>query len=73
MDTVGVFSENPFWDIFKLLAASKPFFSFIGAILVVRLGFWEKTTEDKQSLMRFIYYASIDYFSITITIIFTQP
>ena len=74
MDTASTFSESPLlWIISQFLSA---FTNLLSALsqpsLLLDWVTWEKTTEDKQSLMRFIYYgASTElFFAVTIIIIF---
>ena len=74
MDTASTFSESPLlWIISQFLSA---FPNLLSALSQPSLWLdwvtWEKTTEDKQSLMRFIYYgASTElFFAVTIIIIF---
>ena len=74
MDTASTFSEGPLlWIISQFLST---FPNLLSALSQPSLWLdwitWEKTTEDKQSLMRFIYYgASTElFFAVTIIIIF---
>ena len=72
MDTAYAFSESPvLWIFSKFLAAFPNLFSALSQpSLWLDWVTWEKTTEDKQSLMRFIYYgASIELFFIISAII----
>ena len=73
MDTAYTFSESPIlWIVSQFLSAFPNLFSALSQpTLWLDWLTWEKTTEDKQSLMRFIYYgASTElFFAITIIIV----
>ena len=73
MDTAYTFSESPIlWIVSQFLSAfPNLFFALSQPTLWLDWLTWEKTTEDKQSLMRFIYYgASTElFFAITIIIV----
>lgn len=67
MDKAIMFSESPLTWIFShiLLAISDLFYALSNPSLWLDWVFWNNTTEDKQSLMRFIYYgASIELFFV---------
>ena len=73
MDTAYTFSESPIlWIVSQFLSAFPNLFSALSQpTLWLDWLTWEKTTEDKQSLMRFIYYgASTElFFAIAIIIV----
>ena len=61
MDTAYTFSESPIlWLVSQFLSAFTNLFSALSQpSLWLDWLTWEKTTEDKQSLMRFIYLSLI--------------
>ena len=72
MDTDYTFSESPIlWIVSHLISAFPNIFTALTQpSLWLDWVSWEKTTEDKQSLMRFIYYgASIELFFATTIIL----
>ena len=72
MDTDYTFSESPIlWIVSHFISAFPNIFSALTQpSLWLDWVSWEKTTEDKQSLMRFIYYgASIELFFATTIIL----
>ena len=72
MDTDYTFSESPIlWIVSHLISAFPNIFTALTQpSLWLDWISWEKTTEDKQSLMRFIYYgASIELFFATTIIV----
>ena len=72
MDTDYTFSESPIlWIVSHLISAFPNIFTALTQpSLWLDWTSWEKTTEDKQSLMRFIYYgASIELFFATTIIV----
>ena len=62
MDTAYTFSESPIlWLVSQFLSAFPNLFSALSQPnLWLDWITWEKTTEYKQSLMRFIYYGASD-------------
>ena len=74
METATSFTESPLLWVFSnfLSAFSNVFAALTQPTLWLDWVSWEKTTEDKQSLMRFIYYgASIElFFALSIILIF---
>ena len=74
METAITFGESPIlWVLSQFLSAFPNVFSALSQPnLWLDWISWEKTTEDKQSLMRFIYYgASIElFFALSITLVF---
>ena len=74
METAITFGESPiFWVLSQFLSAFPNAYSALSQPnLWLDWISWEKTTEDKQSLMRFIYYgASIElFFVLSITLVF---
>ena len=74
METAITFGESPIlWIVSQFLSAFPNAYSALSQPnLWLDWISWEKTTEDKQSLMRFIYYgASIElFFALSITIVF---
>lgn len=72
MDTDYTFSESPIlWIVSHFISAFPNIFTALTKpSLWLDWVSWEKTTEDKQSLMRFIYYgASIELFFATTIIL----
>ena len=71
METAYTFSESPFLWIFSQFFSALP--NLVLALSQPSLWLdwitWEKTTEDKQSLMRFIYYGASTELFFTVTII----
>ena len=74
METAITFGESPiFWVLSQFLSAFPNAYSALSQPnLWLDWISWEKTTEDKQSLMRFIYYgASIElFFVLSVTLVF---
>ncbi|MDG1155686.1 MAG: C4-dicarboxylate ABC transporter permease, partial [Paracoccaceae bacterium] len=74
METAITFGENPIlWVVSQFLSAFPNAYSALSQPnLWLDWISWEKTTEDKQSLMRFIYYgASIElFFALSVTLVF---
>jgi TRAP-type mannitol/chloroaromatic compound transport system permease small subunit len=74
METATSFTESPFlWVVSNFFSAFPNLFAALTQpTLWLDWVSWEKTTEDKQSLMRFIYYgASIElFFALSIILIF---
>ena len=74
METATSFTESPLLWVFSSLLSAFPnvFAALTQPTLWLDWVSWEKTTEDKQSLMRFIYYgASIElFFALSIILIF---
>ena len=74
METATSFTESPFLWVFSNFFSAFPnlFAALTQPSLWLDWVSWEKTTEDKQSLMRFIYYgASIElFFALSIILIF---
>ena len=74
METATSFTETPLlWVFYNFLSAFPNVFAALTQpALWLDWVSWEKTTEDKQSLMRFIYYgASIElFFALSIILIF---
>ena len=74
METAITFGESPIlWVLSQFLSAFPNAYSALSQPnLWLDWISWEKTTEDKQSLMRFIYYgASIElFFALSVTIVF---
>ena len=74
METATSFTESPLLWVFSNFLSAFPnvFAALTQPNLWLDWVSWEKTTEDKQSLMRFIYYgASIElFFALSITLIF---
>ena len=74
METATSFTESPLLWVFSNFLSAFPniFAALTQPTLWLDWVSWEKTTEDKQSLMRFIYYgASIElFFALSITLIF---
>ena len=74
METATSFTENPLLWVFSNFLSAFPnvFAALTQPTLWLDWVSWEKTTEDKQSLMRFIYYgASIElFFAFSIILIF---
>jgi TRAP-type mannitol/chloroaromatic compound transport system permease small subunit len=74
METATSFTESPFLWVFSNFFSAFPnlFAALTQPTLWLDWVSWEKTTEDKQSLMRFIYYgASIElFFALSIILIF---
>ena len=74
METAITFGESPFiWVLSQFLSAFPNAYSALSQPnLWLDWISWEKTTEDKQSLMRFIYYgASIElFFALSLTLVF---
>ena len=74
METATSFTESPLLWVFSNLLSAFPnvFAALTQPTLWLDWVSWEKTTEDKQSLMRFIYYgASIElFFALSIILIF---
>ena len=74
METATSFTESPLlWVVSNFLSAFPNVFAALTQpTLWLDWVSWEKTTEDKQSLMRFIYYgASIElFFALSIILIF---
>ena len=74
METATSFTESPLLWVFSNFLSAFPnvFAALTQPILWLDWVSWEKTTEDKQSLMRFIYYgASIElFFALSIILIF---
>ena len=74
METAITFGESPFiWVLSQFLSAFPNAYSALSQPnLWLDWISWEKTTEDKQSLMRFIYYgASIElFFAVSVTLVF---
>ena len=74
METATSFTETPLLWVFSNFLSAFPnvFAALTQPTLWLDWVSWEKTTEDKQSLMRFIYYgASIElFFALSITLIF---
>lgn len=74
METATSFTESPIlWVLSNFLSAFPNVFAALTQpTLWLDWVSWEKTTEDKQSLMRFIYYgASIElFFALSIILIF---
>ena len=74
METATSFTETPLLWVFSNLLSAFPnvFAALTQPTLWLDWVSWEKTTEDKQSLMRFIYYgASIElFFALSIILIF---
>ena len=74
METATSFTESPLLWVFSNFLSAFPnvFSALTQPTLWLDWVSWEKTTEDKQSLMRFIYYgASIElFFALSITLIF---
>ena len=65
METANSFTESPVLWVFSNFLSAFPnvFAALTQPTLWLDWVSWEKTTEDKQSLMRFIYYgASIELF-----------
>ena len=72
METATSFTESPFLWVFSNFFSAFPnlFAALTQPTLWLDWVSWEKTTEDKQSLMRFIYYgASIELFFALSTIL----
>jgi TRAP-type mannitol/chloroaromatic compound transport system permease small subunit len=74
METAITFGESPIlWVLSQFLSAFPNAYSALSQPnLWLDWVSWEKTTEDKQSLMRFIYYgASIElFFALSVTLVF---
>ena len=74
METATSFTESPLLWVFSNFLSAFPnvFAALSQPTLWLDWVSWEKTTEDKQSLMRFIYYgASIElFFALSIILIF---
>ena len=74
METATSFTESPLLWVFSNFLSAFPnvFAALTQPTLWLDWVSWEKTTEDKQSLMRFIYYgASIElFFAFSIILIF---
>ena len=74
METAITFGESPIlWILSQFLSAFPNAYSALSQPnLWLDWISWEKTTEDKQSLMRFIYYgASIElFFAVSVTLVF---
>jgi TRAP-type mannitol/chloroaromatic compound transport system permease small subunit len=74
METATSFTESPFLWVFSNFFSAFPnlFAALTQPTLWLDWVSWEKTTEDKQSLMRFIYYgASTElFFALSIILIF---
>jgi TRAP-type mannitol/chloroaromatic compound transport system permease small subunit len=74
METATSFTESPLLWVFSNFLSAFPnvFAALTQPALWLDWVSWEKTTEDKQSLMRFIYYgASIElFFALSIILIF---
>ena len=74
METAITFGESPIlWVLSQFLSAFPNAYSALSQPnLWLDWISWEKTTEDKQSLMRFIYYgASIElFFALSLTLVF---
>ena len=74
METATSFTESPLLRVFSNFLSAFPnvFAALTQPTLWLDWVSWEKTTEDKQSLMRFIYYgASIElFFALSIILIF---
>ena len=74
METANSFTETPLLWVFSNFLSAFPnvFAALTQPTLWLDWVSWEKTTEDKQSLMRFIYYgASIElFFALSIILIF---
>lgn len=74
METATSFTESPLLWVFSNFLSAFPnvFSALTQPTLWLDWVSWEKTTEDKQSLMRFIYYgASIElFFALSIILIF---
>ena len=74
METATSFTETPLLWVFSNFLSAFPnvFAALTQPTLWLDWVAWEKTTEDKQSLMRFIYYgASIElFFALSIILIF---
>ena len=74
METATSFTESPLLWVFSNFFSAFPnlFAALTQPTLWLDWVSWEKTTEDKQSLMRFIYYgASIElFFALSIILIF---
>ena len=74
METAITFGERPIlWVLSQFLSAFPNAYSALSQPnLWLDWISWEKTTEDKQSLMRFIYYgASIElFFALSVTLVF---
>jgi TRAP-type mannitol/chloroaromatic compound transport system permease small subunit len=74
METATSFTETPLLWVFSNFLSAFPnvFAALTQPTLWLDWVSWEKTTEDKQSLMRFIYYgASIElFFALSIILIF---
>ena len=74
METATSFTESPLLWVFSNFLSAFPnvFAALTQPNLWLDWVSWEKTTEDKQSLMRFIYYgASIElFFALSIILIF---
>ena len=74
METATSFTESPLLWVFSNFLSAFPnvFAALTQPTLWLDWVSWEKTTEDKQSLMRFIYYgASIElFFALSIILIF---
>jgi TRAP-type mannitol/chloroaromatic compound transport system permease small subunit len=74
METATSFTESPFLWVFSNFFSAFPnlFAALTQPTLWLDWVSWEKTTEDKQSLMRFIYYgASVElFFALSIILIF---
>ena len=74
METATSFTESPLLWVFSNILSAFPnvFAALTQPTLWLDWVSWEKTTEDKQSLMRFIYYgASIElFFALSIILIF---
>ena len=74
METAITFGESPIlWVLSQFLSAFPNAYSALSQPnLWLDWISWEKTTEDKQSLMRFIYYgASIElFFAVSVTLVF---
>ena len=74
METAITFGESPIlWVLSQFLSAFPNAYSALSQPnLWLDWISWEKTTEDKQSLMRFIYYgASIElFFALSVTLVF---
>ena len=74
METAITFGESPIlWVLSQFLSAFPNAYSALSQPnMWLDWISWEKTTEDKQSLMRFIYYgASIElFFALSVTLVF---
>ena len=74
METATSFTESPLLWVFSNFLSAFPnvFAALTQPTLWLDWVSWEKTTEDKQSLMRFIYYgASIElFFALSIILLF---